>query len=312
MKRTAAPDTLVVNGDALRQAREARGLSAADMAAAVTLSREQVKALEEGGNLPFYTASHKLLAVRKLAVALELPLDAVLVSGHEDTPPPELAADSGAGPVARAGPRWPGLLASAAAAVLLIVLVTQIDDDRDDTPATTTSAEPPASPAGESPAAPPAPAAASPEASAPAAASPAAPAGPASPAASPETPAPASAASAADEVPCELNASAEAIAVSPPYRRKDDTRPYFSTESGAALCIADASGKLQLLRLPPGGGRYVSGTPPFLVRSDSLPELVIYMQGMRVRVPDGVSLARLVPTEVAPPEPGADASDTDG
>ncbi len=36
------------------------------------------------------------------------------------------------------------------------------------------------------------------------------------------------------------------------------------------------------------------------------------MQGMRVRVPDGVSLARLVPTEVAPPEPGADASDTDG
>ena len=57
-------DSILIDGARLKAAREARGLSVAEMAAEVTLSREQVQCIEDGGNRPFYTPAHKLLAVR--------------------------------------------------------------------------------------------------------------------------------------------------------------------------------------------------------------------------------------------------------
>ena len=52
-------DSILIDGARLKAAREARGTSVAEMASAVTLSREQIQAIEEGGNRPFYTPAHK-------------------------------------------------------------------------------------------------------------------------------------------------------------------------------------------------------------------------------------------------------------
>ena len=72
MKTAIDLEAITIDGGKLREAREARNLSVAELAALVTLSREQVKAIEEGGHRPFYTPAHKLLAVRKYANALEI------------------------------------------------------------------------------------------------------------------------------------------------------------------------------------------------------------------------------------------------
>ncbi len=80
MKTEIDLDAIAIDGARLKAAREARGTSVAEMAAAVTLSREQIVAIEDGGHRPFYTPAHKLLAVRKYTTALEIPYDEV-VSG---------------------------------------------------------------------------------------------------------------------------------------------------------------------------------------------------------------------------------------
>lgn len=81
-------DALVIDGTKLRQAREARNLSVAEVAALCTLSREQVQHIEDGGNRPFYTPAHKLLAIRKYALAMSIPYDDIVIGpGADDTMP---------------------------------------------------------------------------------------------------------------------------------------------------------------------------------------------------------------------------------
>lgn len=59
-----------VNGDALRQAREARGWNWLQVAQLSSLSVAQVKALENGGTDCFYSPSIKINAARKVALVL--------------------------------------------------------------------------------------------------------------------------------------------------------------------------------------------------------------------------------------------------
>lgn len=85
---TTAVDALVIDGAKLRQAREMRGLTVAELAALCTLSREQVQHIEDGGDRPFYTPAHKLLAIRKYAAAMGIPYDDVVTGpGADDTMP---------------------------------------------------------------------------------------------------------------------------------------------------------------------------------------------------------------------------------
>ena len=50
MKTEIDFDAITVDGARLKAAREERGMSVTDMAAAVTLSREQIQHMEDGGN----------------------------------------------------------------------------------------------------------------------------------------------------------------------------------------------------------------------------------------------------------------------
>ncbi len=88
MNTTTAIDALVIDGAKLRQAREMRGLTVAELAALCTLSREQVQHIEDGGDRPFYTPAHKLLAIRKYAAAMGIPYDDIVTGpGADDTMP---------------------------------------------------------------------------------------------------------------------------------------------------------------------------------------------------------------------------------
>ncbi len=88
MTTTTALDAFVIDGATLRQAREARNLSVAEVAALCTLSREQVQHIEDGGQRPFYTPAHKLLAVRKYAGAMNIPFDDIVTGqGASETMP---------------------------------------------------------------------------------------------------------------------------------------------------------------------------------------------------------------------------------
>ena len=71
-------EEIAIDGTRLKQMRIERGLSVADAARLVTLSREQVEQIENGGLGAFYGARHKLLAVRKYAEGFGLTLEALL------------------------------------------------------------------------------------------------------------------------------------------------------------------------------------------------------------------------------------------
>jgi transcriptional regulator with XRE-family HTH domain len=68
-------DEIAIDGTRLRQERIERGLSVSEAARLVTLSREQVEQIENGGLGAFYGARHKLLAVRKYADGFGLSLE---------------------------------------------------------------------------------------------------------------------------------------------------------------------------------------------------------------------------------------------
>lgn len=313
MTKTAAPDTLVVDGDKLKQARVARNLSQADIAASVTLSREQVRALEEGGNLPFYSASHKLLALRKLATALGLTAEALLIAPPTPPNPPAASAlpsSASAGnrrTAASAGSgraRGPVIMAAALAMLLFTVLVMALlvrdRPDAEDRPADVAGAHassaerPQAATSGDAPLVPAAATGSMPSL---------APATDLAPveARAPSAPATSGIHAAAPAAECTLGPTAGAIPVSPSYQRKDDERIFLSSRLAIELCIADAAGRVTLLALAPASGRYVAGKPPYMLHARGLEALDIYMQGMRVRVPDGATLIKLLPTHVPPP-----------
>ena len=91
-------DEIVIDGTRLKQLRIERGLSVADAARLVTLSREQVEQIENGGLGAFYGARHKLLAVRKYAEGFGLTLEALLPKPApvaEPVPEPATAPEPG-------------------------------------------------------------------------------------------------------------------------------------------------------------------------------------------------------------------------
>lgn len=326
MENAAAPDTLVVAGDKLKQAREARGMSVQEMAGEVTLSREQVRALEDGGNLPFYTAAHKRLALKKYAAALNIPLPDLLIdeTGAQDTSVETaatdaiaIAADPGtpaeirlAAAERNARARRNLLMAAVAAAILLALYAKQrgtaetklppapIEASADPEPsaiepspasAMVVTAQDPEPPAITSPATPAVTAAVT-TAATPAATLTATPA---------VTPAPAT--KAPESAACTLPAATDVPAWSPPYQRKPDMRVFLVSSKAIEVCVADASGKASLVALKPNVGKVYAGRPPYLVQADGLASLEIYLQGMRARVPADAQSLRLVPTSVAPP-----------
>jgi cytoskeletal protein RodZ len=96
MKKHIDLESLHIDGQKLKDARESKGISITDIAGQLTLSRAQIIHMEEGGDKPFYTPAHKLLAVRKYAAALELPYEEVVTGdgANQTMPVPEDAPES--------------------------------------------------------------------------------------------------------------------------------------------------------------------------------------------------------------------------
>lgn len=96
MKKNIDLESIHIDGQKLKDARESKGISIIDIAGQLTLSRAQIIHIEEGGDKPFYTPAHKLLAVRKYANALEIPYDEVVTGdgANQTMPVPEEAPES--------------------------------------------------------------------------------------------------------------------------------------------------------------------------------------------------------------------------
>lgn len=330
-------DSTLIDGARLRAAREARGLSVVEMAAEVTLSREQIQCIEDGGNRPFYTPAHKLLAVRKYTTALEIPYDQVIsgVGAYQTIPAPEDAPAAMMSPAQMPEPsdlRFAAVernaelrrlmtLGAIALCILLAVYAklrgTPEDAAQDSvsevrqTEPDITLPRPTSSPAREgskkAEAAPKA------EASVKAAAD-----------TKPEPPgktdlAVKPAASAAEvavkvtaneDLDCSSRISGEVKSWSPAYQRKNDSRLFVVSPNGGSLCVVDGSGKSTLLSLKPMVGQAFSGKPPYTVRSSELARMELFMQGLKVKVPSDASTLRLVPTnQPAPPEAATSPSE---
>ena len=71
-------EEIALDGTRLKQLRVERGLSVSEAARLVTLSREQVEQIENGGLGAFYGARHKLLAARKYAEGYGITLEEIL------------------------------------------------------------------------------------------------------------------------------------------------------------------------------------------------------------------------------------------
>lgn len=84
-------DEVPIDGTRLKQLRVERGLTVSEAARQVTLSREQVEQIENGGLGAFYGARHKLLAVRKYAEGFGLALEDLLPKAPPSAPLPEAA-----------------------------------------------------------------------------------------------------------------------------------------------------------------------------------------------------------------------------
>lgn len=328
MKNEIDFDAITVDGARLRAAREARGLSVVEMAAAVTLSREQIQHMEDGGNRPFYTPAHKLLAVRKYSTALKIPYDEI-VSGPganqtlpvpDDAPPSMMAYTDIAEPVdlrlaaVERNAEVRRLIATAAIVIcILLAIYAKIRGTQEEAEINETSADAIANQADRMPA---------PETSAPPAVSRAAAPSATPPKPLPETklsaaapltveavdgkdvPAPAKTASAADATgECTSASSGDTKIWSPIYQRKADSRLYVISPKGGSICFSDASGKARLIELKPMVGQAVGGKPPYVVRSSQLAQIEIYLQGFRVKIPAETESMKLIPTsQPAPPE----------
>ncbi|MFM2008330.1 MAG: hypothetical protein RIR02_280, partial [Pseudomonadota bacterium] len=99
---------------------------------------------------------------------------------------------------------------------------------------------------------------------------------------------------------------------SPAYQRKTDSRLFVISPKGGTVCVTDGSGKSKLVSLRPMVGQAFTGKPPYVVRSENLPNLEMYMQGLRVKVPGETQVIRLVPTNTPAPEGTDSGSSTSG
>ncbi len=278
---------LPIDGERLRQERERRGMSTADAARIATLSREQIVQIEQGGSGAFYGPRHKLLAARKYADALGVHHDELLAADTlpESQPfsPDMLPVLAGSAPdaarksipVTQLSPAASSRLLTALAFVGTLALLFSIA--RGLVPA----------------AAPPAPSAAL-EIVEPPVAAPA-------PLAHDMSPARAGAAS---QDACSLQRGDVGVGSwTPTQARRTDTRLFLSSAAEAEVCVTDATGSQRLLKLKPGAPGSVAGKPPYLLRSAQLAQVQIYLQGLKVRVPQRAVALRLFAAGLAPARP---------
>ena len=301
MKTAIDLDAITIDGNKLREAREARNLSVAELAALVTLSREQVKAIEEGGHRPFYTPAHKLLAVRKYANALEIAYEDVVmgpgadqtVPAPEDAPPSMHSTHEAIEPAdiriaaveRNAEIRRLALVGAIALTILLAVYAkvrgskTEISEEAAD-PAYATEAV-----ADKADVAPP------PK-----------PQQPSTKTKALETTETAKVTEQSSQCPVKTAASEPSV-WSPAYQYKSDLRLFVISAKEGSVCVTDATGKETLLQLKPMTWQVLAGKPPYDVRSTQLAEHKLYLQGQLVKVPADANAMRLIPTQAPPPAP---------
>jgi len=329
MKTEIDFDAITVDGARLKAAREERGMSVTDMAAAVTLSREQIQHMEDGGNRPFYTPAHKLLAVRKYSTALDIPYDEIVTGPGanqtipipEDAPPSMMAhsdltepADLRLAAVERNAEVRRLMAITAIVVCILLAIYAKIRGTKDESPDNEVSAEAVSNPV-DKPVTAPSAASRAVAANLPPPDKPV-PEVKLAPSASPDTkdvkdvkedkdtkrePALAAATDASDE--CQVSSTSDVKSWSPSYQRKSDSRLYVISPKGGSVCISDATGKSRLIELKPMVGQSVGGKPPYLVRSSKLAQIEIYLQGLRVKIPSETEAMKLIPTtQPAPAE----------
>lgn len=324
MKTNTMLASIEFDGQKLKAAREAKGKSIIEMAASLTLSRDQVKYIEEGGDKPFYTPAHKALAVRKYANALGIPYDEVVIGEDADL---TMAATENARPamhVPIAQPAVASELRLAAAArnaeirrrtliaagilCILLALYAKVRGSGNDNninylqEQTALAAGMPDDATKTKPAVPDAPKLT---------------ATGVQPSALPvvavtvATAAAAPAEASINEGECPQDqAGAELKTWSPAYQRKPDPKLYLVSQRGGSLCVADASGNAKRITLKPMVGQTIAGKPPYTVRAGNLPQIDMYLQGLRVKVPSEANALRLIPTKNTSPQPAQQASAT--
>ena len=301
MKTAIDLDAITIDGNKLREARDARNLSVAELAALVTLSRDQIKAIEEGGHRPFYTPAHKLLAVRKYANALEIAYEDVVVGPGADqtVPAPEDAppsmhsthetiepADIRIAAVERnAEIRRLALVGAIAFTILLAVYAkvrgskTEISEEAAD-PTYATEAV-----AGKDDVT-----------------APPKPQQPTAKSKALETTETSKVAEQGGQCPVKTAASEPSV-WSPAYQYKSDLRLFVISAKEGSVCVTDATGQETLLQLKPMTWPVLAGKPPYDVRSTQLSEHKLYLQGQLVKVPADANAMRLIPTQALPPAP---------
>lgn len=305
-------DDAAIDGNRLRLAREAKGLSPSEAAHMLTLSRTQVTQIESGGMTAFYSPGHKLLAARKYATAFGIEPQSVLwldplASAVDDEPAlqqspdvPELAAADGAdeqsvrisrsltGVALRSsdgGRVFLGTIPAARVIVRLLVF-TLLVVSASMIAATTvrgaldrlvmTPTAPLADRAWTS--------------TAPKVTS-------AMPAAAAAVVREGEQATLADTCP---HASGAVIpSWTPAYVRKPGTRLFVGGPVGTPVCVTDHSGRVSHFVLRQGPLQVIDGRPPYLVHSPALDMLQIYLQGLKVRVPPQAQTIKLLPGEHA-------------
>lgn len=336
MKKPINLATINIDGQKLKTAREERGISAADIAASLTLSRAQIVHIEEGGDKPFYTPAHKLLAVRKYANALNIPYEEIVTGeGAEQTipvpkeEPPSIptysyvtsnnlsqisAAEDRMTATARNTEKRRRVLFGAVALCVVIALYAKVRGTAEEAklPQSLEAQEELSvtEPVIEAPVADVAPAAA-PVIAADQAAAEIAPVKSVASAEPAEPPNPVAVsavetlqanASASEENCASEPASGELKSWSPAYQRKADTRLFVISSKGGTVCVTDNNGKSRLVSLRPMVGEPFVGKPPYTIRSSQLSSLDMYMQGLRVKVPADAKAIRLIPTSITAPE----------
>ena len=326
MKTEIDFDAIIVDGARLKAAREARGMSVLDMAAAITLSREQIQHMEDGGNRPFYTPAHKLLAVRKYSAALEIPYDEI-VSGPganqtipvpEDAPPSMMAHSEGTEPVdlrlaaVERNAELRRLIATATIVICILLAIyakirgTQDEAKNNEGNANAIANQADPAPAIKPPVPPPVAKAATPPIAAPTKGLPETKATPTAALSSTEAGGIKSETASASVVKdangeCQPLSNREVKSWSPIYQRKSDARLYVISPKGGSVCVADASGKMKLIELKPMVGQAFGGKPPYTVRSNQLAQIEIYLQGFRAKIPPDADTLKLIPTSQPAP-----------
>lgn len=301
MKTAIDLDAITIDGQKLREAREARNLSIAELAALVTLSRDQVKHIEEGGDRPFYTPAHKLLAVRKYATALDIAYEEVVHGpGADQTiPAPESAppamhspqeyiepADLRLAAVERNAEIRRLVLIGAISLTILLAIYAKVRGSKNDVPEQ--EAEASYASATEAAKADTTPPPKSQQANAKTSAA--------------ETTEVAKATEPASQCPARKT-EGDLKVWSPAYQYKADLRLFVISAREGSLCVTDATGKETLLSLKPMTWQVFAGKPPYDVRSAQLADHKLYLQGQMVKIPADAHILRLIPTQNLPPAP---------